>query len=117
MTYVPIVTPTPAPPLSPRTRELRDLLSKVVEEYTKAHPAMTKAEIRAALRLAQVSGGSNSTAAVLSISLGLGVAMLLLGVFYFRAGGDLPIRPVLPMIIGVAIVLFGILALVRARSG
>ena len=117
MTFVPIVTPTPTPPPSPRTRELRDLLSKVVDEYAKAHPATTNAEIRAAFRLAQMGRGSDSTAAVLSLAVGLGVAMLGLGIFYFFRAGDLEIRPILPMIIGVAIVAFGILAVFKARSG
>ena len=42
MIFVPVVTP-PTPP-SPRTRELAGLLGQVVQEYTKAHPATTRAE-------------------------------------------------------------------------
>ena len=89
----------------------------MVDEYTRAHPATTKAEIRAAFRLAQVAGGGNSAAAALSLGVGLGVAALLGGVFYFRSAGDIAIGPILPMIIGVAVVLIGILALFKARSG
>jgi len=117
MTYIPVVPQTHVPPPSPRTRELNDLLSKVVDEYTRANPATTKAEIRAAFRLAQVSGGGNSTAVALSLGLGLGVAFLVLGLFYFRTAGDIAIGPILPMIIGVAVVLIGILAVFKARSG
>ncbi len=117
MTYVPVVPQVQVPPPSPRTRELNDLLSKVVDEYTKAHPATTKAEIRAASRLAQVSGGGNSSAAMLSLGLGLGVAFLVLGLFYFKSAGDIAIGPILPMIIGVAVVFLGILAVFKARSG
>jgi len=42
-------------PPSPRTRELADLLGKVVEEYEKYHPAITGREVRSALRLAERS--------------------------------------------------------------
>lgn len=115
MTYVPIVTPTPTPPPSPRTRELGGLLTKVVDEYTKAHPAMSKAEVQAAFRMAQVARGSNRTAAVLALSVGLGLGALFLGVFYFLRAGDIPVGPILPLIIGVIVVLLGILALLKAR--
>ncbi len=117
MTYIPVIPQPQVPPPSPRTRELNDLLSKVVDEYTRAHPATTKAEIRAAFHLAQVSGGGNSTAVALSLGLGLGVAFLVLGLFYFRTAGDIAIGPNLPMIIGVTVVLLGILAVFKARSG
>jgi hypothetical protein len=117
MTYVPIVTPTPTPPPSPRTRELGGLLTKVVDEYTRSHPAMTKAEIQAAFRLAQVARGSNSAAAAVALAVGLGVGMLLLGAFYFLRAGDIPIGPILPLIIGIAVVVLGIVAVLRARSG
>jgi hypothetical protein len=115
MTYVPIVTPTPTPPPSPRTRELGGLLAKVVDEYQKAHPAITKAEIQAAFRMAQVARGSNRTEAVLALSVGLGLGALFLGVFFFLGAGDLAVRPILPLIIGIIVVLLAILALVKAR--
>lgn len=122
MTYVPIVTPTNAPPLSPRTRELAGLITKVMDEYTKAHPATTKAEIRAAVRMAQASagGGPSNVAALLSLSLGLGVAALTFGLFFFRSAGgggaDGPeIGPVLPMIIMALIVLLGLVMVIAKR--
>jgi hypothetical protein len=116
MTYVPVVTP-PTPP-SPRTRELAGLLAQVLEEYTKAHPATTKAEIRAAVRMAQMSAaGSQATAVtVISLALGLVVAFLGFGLFYFRSAGDTEITAALPMIIVGLIVLIAIaMAVVRNR--
>jgi hypothetical protein len=104
MTYVPIVTPPPTQPTSPRTRELAGLLSKVLQEYTKAHPSTTKAEVRAAIRMAHMSAGPDKTKAVAAIGLALGLLVfsLLLGLFYARSAGGLDIDSVLPF--GIAIV-------------
>ncbi len=117
MTYVPVVTP-PTPP-SPRTRELAGLLSQVLQEYTKAHPATTRAEIRAAVRMALMStGGSQATMAmVLSLVLGLVVAVLGFGLLFFRSAGEAEVTTALPMIIvalilGIAILMF----VVRSRQ-
>ena len=119
MSYVPIVTPTPTPPPSPRTRELAGLLSKVLDEYTKAHPAVTNAEVRAAIRLAQASAGPDQTriAAILSLTVGLVIAGLGLGLFYFRSTGGGDFGPILPIIIAVLVVLVGVAMLaVKAQS-
>jgi len=101
MSYVPIVTSTYVPPPSPRTRELAELLGKVLEEYTKAHPATTTAEVRAAIRLAQTSAGPDRTklAVGLSLGVGLGVMMLTLGLFFFRSAGEVEIPAILPMML------------------
>lgn len=118
MTYVPIVTPTPSQPPSPRTRELAGLLSKVLEEYTKAHPAATKAEIRAAIRLAQMSAGPDNTkvAVGLSLALGLGVMMMVLGLFYSKNAGGIEIAAALPIIIAVVVgLLVVVLAVAKAQ--
>jgi hypothetical protein len=113
MIYVPMVVPTQAPPPSPRTRELAELLDRVLEEYTKAHPATTRAEIRAAIRMAQMSTGPDRTkvAAGVSLAIGLSLAMGVLGFAFFRSGGDMEFRASLPIIM---IVLFGIVAAVVA---
>ena len=112
MSYVPIVTSSYVPPPSPRTRELSGLLAKVLDEYTKAHPATTGAEIRAAIRMAQMSAGPDRTkvAVGVSLALGLGVAMLALGLFYFRTAGDVETRPTVSVIVIAMIVLFGLVA-------
>ena len=111
MTYVPIVTPSPTQPPSPRTRELAGLLSKVLEEYTKAHPSTTKAEVRAAIRMAQMSAGPANTKVALALTLFLGFLAfgLFVGLFYARSGGGLDLEGVLP--VGIAVVV-GILLLV-----
>ena len=120
MAYVPIVTPpTGQPPASPRTRELAGLLTKVLDEYTKAHPAVTPAEVRAALRLAQMSAGPDRSkvAAGLSVAVGLGVAMLTLGLFFFRSSGEVDFPVILPLLIMGVIVLLGmILAMIRLKG-
>jgi len=119
MAYVPIVTPTTVPPPSPRTRELAGLLAKVLDEYTKAHPATSNAEIRAAIRMAQMSAGPDRTkvAVGLSLGLGLGVLMLTLGLFFFRSAGEVEMGPIFPMIIMAVIVILGlVVAAVKISS-
>jgi len=110
MTYVPIVMPTHVPPPSPRTRELAGLLARVLDEYTKAHPETTKAELRAAIRMAQPSAGPDRTkvAVGISLALGLGMAMITLGFLFFRSAGDVEIGPIMPRIILAMIVLLGL---------
>jgi hypothetical protein len=83
----------------------------VLEEYTKAHPATTRAEIRAAVRMAQMStaAGNQATAVTaISLALGLVVAFLGFGLFYFRSAGEAEFTPVLPMIIVALIVAIAI---------
>ncbi|MGD2120667.1 MAG: hypothetical protein PVJ76_02935 [Gemmatimonadota bacterium] len=108
MTYVPVVTP-PTPP-SPRVRELAGLLRQVLEEYKKAHPATTRTEIRAAVRMALMSTGGNqaTVATVLSLVLGLGVAVLGFGLFFFQRAGEVEITAALPMIIAALLLVFAI---------
>jgi hypothetical protein len=111
MSYVPIVPQPPQPP-SPRTRELAALLTKVLTEYRKSHPAATDAEIRAAVRLAQLSSRSGNQAlpALLSVGLGLLVAGVLAGVLVLRSGGSAEIDwSVTPMVVVALIVFLGIL--------
>ena len=119
MSYVPIVTSSYVPPPAPRTRELSELLGKVLEEYTKAHPAVTKSEVRAAIRMAQMSAGPAKTnlAVGLSLGVGLGVMMLTLGLFYFRSVGDVEITAIFPMIIMALIVLIGLVAVMVKMKG
>jgi len=114
MAFVP-VTSTPVVPPSPRTRELAGLLSKVLDEYTKAHPATTNSEIRDAVRMAQMSVGKGSSSAAVIVSLGLGilVAGLMAALLFYRSasgegGGDFEIGPILPMIIMGLIVFLGL---------
>jgi hypothetical protein len=121
MTYVPIVTPstTPQPP-SPRTRELAGLLTKVLEEYQNAHPSVSRSEVRAALRLAQLSTGGDKApvALVVSLTLGLLVAGVGLGLLFFmRGGGEIEMTSSLPMVImAIAIFLGIVMVLVKGLS-
>jgi len=120
MTYVPIVPPTTSQPPSPRTRELAGLLTKVLEEYKKAHPATTSGELKAAIRLAQLSSRSGTSAApAAAVSLGLGLLVVALagGLFFYRSGGSVEINGIMPMLVFGLIVFIGLLAvLVKGMS-
>lgn len=119
MTYVPIVIQTPTPPPSPRTRELAGLLTKVLEEYKKAHPTTTNNEVKAAIRLAQLSSRSGNPAAPAAAALVLGLLMAALagGFFFFRANGNVEITSVMPMLVIGLIILIGLMAiLVKGMS-
>lgn len=119
MSYVPIVIPhTPQPP-SPRTRELAGILSKVLDEYQKAHPSVTGAEMRAAIRIAQSSTGRNKTPVALALSLGIGllVMALTLGLVFMGRSGDIELGSSIPMIVVAVMVFLGILmAVVKISS-
>jgi predicted lipid-binding transport protein (Tim44 family) len=91
VTYVPIVpTVTPEAP-SRQTRELADLLGRVIQEYEKAHPTVTGREVGQALQLAKrassKAAGGEQAALVAALVGGL-VLMLGLGMFLFTGGGD-----------------------------
>lgn len=120
MSYVPIVPSAPSPPPSPRTRELAALLTKVLTEYKKSHPAATDAEIKAAVRLAQLSSRSENRAlpALLSVGVGLLVAGALAGFLVLRSGGSPDIDfSNMPMVVMALIVFLGIvLVLVKTIS-
>jgi hypothetical protein len=121
MTYVPVVVPpTNSPPPSPRTRELAGLLTKVLDEYTKAHPAVTKAEIRTAFRMAQMTTGRDSKRIVLALVFGVMVLVFSVGLFFARAGGgEVVTDDSAPMLIMAVIILLGVLAAaiaVKSRS-
>ena len=111
MIFVPVV-PSPPPPPSPRTRELAALLTKVLTEYKKSHPAATDAEIKAAVRLAQLSSrsGSQAVPAILGVGVFLLVAGILAGVLVLRSGGGAGIDwSVTPMVVMALIIFLGIL--------
>ena len=119
MTYIPIVIPPQASqPSSPRTRELAGLLTKVLEEYQKAHPSVTGAEMRAAIRMVQRTTGKDRTAnaLVLSLVLGLMVAGLAVGLVA-GDGGAVDLGGSMPMVILAATVFLGIiLAVIKIAS-
>jgi CHASE2 domain-containing sensor protein len=69
--------------------------------------------------MAQTAKGGDMTkvALGLSLTLGLGVAMLLAGLFYFRSGGEMTWEPAFPMIIMVVIaVLLVVLVVAKSQS-
>lgn len=120
MMFVPVVPTTPsAPPPSPRTRELSGLLTKLVEEYSAAHPSVSKEEIRQAIRMTQLSvrGGNRATSLVVTLSLGVLVAVLALGLFFLRGNGAVAWESVMPgVVLGILVLLIGVLVLVKTLS-
>ncbi len=117
MTYVPIPIVPPTPP-SPRTRELADLLARVIEEYEKHHPAVSGAEVREALNLASQSSKTATPAArSLVAMLLLGLVAFGAGLFYFleqSGGGSAPEFPMIAVVIGIIVVL-GLVAVLKGR--
>ena len=122
MTYVPIVTPpTSPPPLSPRTRELSNLLTKVLDEYQKAHPKTTSTEMRQALRIAASAAGSDRTVVATSIALVLGLLLAAGGLFAFLfmgSSGEQSFREAVPMIaIGIMVFMIMLIVIIKRNAG
>ena len=118
MVFIPPASSPTVPP-SHRTREMANLLTRVLEEYRKSHPATTDAEIRAAVRLAQLASrsGNQAVPAILAVSIGLLVAGVLAGFLFFRSAGGVEIGTGSPMIImGVVFVLLVFLMAIKLRN-
>lgn len=93
MLYVPVVPYVPHDPPSPRTRELAGLLSRVIDEYEKHHPAVTGTEIRAAINLAARGSKAGSPVEARAVAGVLaGILVLLGGVGFFLARGGASTR-------------------------
>lgn len=121
MFYVPIVPTTSTPP-SPRTRELADLLSRVIREYESHHPSVTGAEVRSAIRLAAQSSSKGTQAASAKVALLLGLSLFVAaGVAFLiqargrglEGAGDVPL--IAAVLVG--IVLIAILVALKASRG
>ncbi len=115
MVFIPTAPNSSFPP-SPRTREMANLLTRVLEEYRKSHPATTDAEIRAAVRLAQLASrsGNRGAPALLAVASGLLVAGVLAGFLFNRSAGGVEIGTGSPMIImGVVFMLLILLILIK----
>lgn len=115
MAYVPFVPPAAHPPPSPRTRELADLLARVLDEYRRAHPAVTEAEIRAAVGLVARTSNPRRRMAALPLAVGIAVFVLALGmVLRGESSVDSVGAGSLPMVgVAVLILLLAVLVLVR----
>jgi len=119
MGYIPIIIPVTPDPPSPRTRELAGLLGQILEEYQKAHPSVTGAEMREAIQLAKSATGGNNASVAIALSLGIGLLVMavVLGLVFLRTGGDTDIRSSMPMVIlGVTVFLGIILAAVKVAN-
>jgi hypothetical protein len=118
MVFIPTAPNSSFPP-SPRTREMANLLTRVLEEYRKSHPATTDAEIRAAVRLAQLASrsGNPGVPAILAVSIGLLVAGVLAGFLFNRSAQGVEIGAGAPVIImGVVFFLLVFLILIKVKN-
>jgi hypothetical protein len=118
--FVPVVPYVPPSPPSPRTRELAGLLSRVIDEYEKHHPAVTGSEIRAAVNLAARNSRTGSRVEARAVAGVLaGLLVLLGGVGFFLARGgsiDAASMPMVAVSVAILALLVGVV-LVRKASG
>jgi hypothetical protein len=102
---------TPDQQVSPQTRELADLLGRVVQEYEKAHPTVTGTEVSQALRLARrastKAAGGEAMAIKMAVALGLVFLGGLAAFFFVARGGDFNVDMVNAQVM-VAIIALGI---------
>ncbi len=119
MLYVPMIPHHQDPP-SPRTRELADLLGKVLEEYEKYHPSVTGREVRAAFAIAARRSRSPASASREIALVGVALAIVIMGVgIWVAAGGPetLPAVIVSAVVLGIIALVAGIVLAWRARGG
>ena len=83
MSFVPVITPPPAPP-SPRAQELGYRLSALIEQFQREHPEMSAIEVRQALQLASTRQGVSSAAMIAAVLLGLVAAAGLAALLFLR---------------------------------
>ena len=117
MLYVPVIPPHATPP-SPRTRELSDLLGRVIEEYEKHHPAVTGSEVREAVRLAAMRSSRTGSGSV-RILAGVSAAAAVAGIFAFVAAnhGQVPGNGVPTVAVALALLAVLFVVVVVKRSG
>ena len=76
MTYVPTPVVPPTANVSPRARDLARTLEGAVQEYRQRNPSLTDEEVRQALTVMSSQRMAGSKAMVLSLALGLALAVL-----------------------------------------
>ncbi len=117
----PVHVPPPAPP-SARARELGEQIALFVRDYRAENDDVTEVDIDQALTLARAQlcgSGAPRVMIKLMLAFGVGVAALILGLFFCmqRGGGGGPQGPMVMMIvIGVVIALLGVVAAAKAGS-
>jgi hypothetical protein len=112
--FIPVPIAPPAPP-SPEAQELGRHLTDVINAYQPDHPNMSSMEVRQAIQLARrTGGGTDAKMAITAIAVGL-VAMMALGVFFFRSNPDMGQVPWLMVAIGVMVVALGVVAAIKSR--
>lgn len=112
--FIPVPTAPPAPP-SPEAQQLGQHLTDVIHAYQADHPNMSSLEVRQAIQLARrTAGGTDAKMAIKALLLGL-VALMALGLFFFRSNPDMGQVPWLMVAIGVLVVVLGVVAAIASR--
>jgi len=118
VTYVPIVVPPQAEP-SRQTRELADLLGRVVQEYEKAHPTVTGSEVSEALQLAKRASTKGAGNELMAIKLALVGGLTLMGglglFFFMQQGGEFSIANTQVMVAVIALGIAGAFVAILKR--
>ncbi len=111
--FIPVPSAPPAPP-SPEAQELGRHLTDVIHAYQADHPSMSYLEVRQAIQLARrTGGGTDAKMAIKAVLVGL-VAMMGLGLFFFRSNPDMGQVPWLMIAIGVMVVVLGVVAVIKS---
>ena len=108
--FLPVTT---APP-SPEAQELGRHLTDVIHAYQADHPNMSSVEVRQAIRLARQTAGGTDARMRPAIVAGL-VAMMALGLFFFRSNPDVGQVPWVMVAIGVLVVVLAVAAVRACR--
>ncbi len=112
--FIPVPTAPPAPP-SPEAQERGRHLTDVINAYQADHPDMSPLEVRQAIQLARrTGGGTDAKMAITAIAVGL-VAMMALGLFFFRSSPNMEQVPWLMIAIGAMVVVLGVVAVIKSR--
>ena len=114
--YVPTA---PAPHVSPRVRELAQLIVEVIRSFRQRYPNVSFPEIRQALRIAEmnargeIKGTSQEMQRMIAVL--VGVLILGFGVALFASRQSVDPENVLWIIVAFAVAVVGIIAVLFAR--
>ena len=109
--YIPVTT---AAPPSPEAQELGRHLTDVIHAYLADHPNMSSVEVRQGIQLARQTAGGTDAKMRQAIVVGL-VAMMGLGLFFFRSNPDMGQVPWVLVAVGVLVVALAVAAVRASR--
>jgi hypothetical protein len=119
MLFVPFIPPQAS---SPRAQELARKVEETITQFRQQHPDMSAFEVRSALRQARCAAGVSPRGPLLAFAIAAAIAVgLSLQLFQRHATPEAPAgagqgaNPWMLPTLAIAIVLFGVFALVAAR--